>query len=134
MRREIIGTIIVFAVSTGAADVSVVDGDTLSLRTGEKIRIVNLDTPETWKPHCDHELDIGMQAADRLRDLLAKGEILIERTGRDRYGRTLAWVSVDGINVADVLIKEGLGLVYRKGSADKLARIRHWCPGAQLDH
>jgi len=134
MRGAIVSIITVAALSVGAADVEVVDGDTLSLRNGEKIRILDLDTPETWKPHCDHELDVGMQAADRLRELLDVGEIRIERNGRDRYGRTLAWVRVNGINVADILIGEGLGLEYRKGSAEKLARIQHWCPGAQLDY
>ncbi len=134
MKGAIVSIITVAALSFGAADVEVVDGDTLALRNGEKIRILDLDTPETWKPRCDHELDVGMQAADRLRELLDDGEIRIERVGRDRYGRTLAWVRVDGINVADVLIREGLGLEYRKGSAEKLARIQHWCPGAQLDY
>lgn len=132
---------IILAVAASAASTAdasglrVIDGDTFVLQNGETIRIVDLDTPETWKPHCDKELDVGMQAADRLRDLLDSGPVTLRRSGTDRYGRTLASVFVGKTNVAAQLVSEGLGLKYQKGGAAKLARLQHWCgPSAQLDY
>ncbi|WP_025662263.1 thermonuclease family protein [Rhizobium sp. IBUN] len=123
------------ASTANASDLRIIDGDTFELQNGETIRITGLDTPETWKPHCDNELDVGMQAADRLRDLLDSGPVIIRRNGTDRFGRTLARVYVGKTNVATQLVSEGLGLKYQKGGAAKLARLQHWCgPTAQLDY
>ncbi len=122
------------ASTANASEVRVIDGDTFELQSGETIRITDLDTPETWKPHCDNELDVGMQAADRLRNLLDSGPVTIRRGGTDRFGRTLARVYVGKTNVATQLVSEGLGLKYQKGGAAKLARLQHWCgPSPQLD-
>lgn len=112
----------------------VVDGDTIELQGGEKIRLLAIDAPETWKPHCDRELDIGMQASDRLRDMLT-GSITVKRFGFDRYGRTLAMVYTDGVDVGRMLINEQLALPYQPGSAAKLSRLQYWCgPAARLEY
>lgn len=131
----------ILAVATSAASTAyasefrIIDGDTFELQSGETIRIIDLDTPETWKPHCDKELEVGMRAADRLRELLDSGPVTVRRNGMDRFGRTLAWVHVGKTNVAVQLVSEGLGLKYQKGGAAKLARLQHWCgPSAQLDY
>jgi endonuclease YncB( thermonuclease family) len=112
----------------------IIDGDTIELHGGEKIRLLSVDAPEIWKPHCDNELDVGMKAADRLGDLLSDGAITVQRSGTDRYGRTLAVVLVDGHDVGETLVAEGFALPYHPGGAEKLARLQHWCPGAQLDY
>ena len=93
--------------------------------------IADLLAPETFRPHCDNELDAGMLAADRLRDLLNDGTVTISRGGLDRYRRTLVTVWVDGRDVSDTLVYEGLGLRYRPGAAAKLWRLQHWCPGIE---
>lgn len=90
----------------GPRDNCIVDGDTLWLG-GEKIRIVNIDAPEI-NGQCAYERALAITARDRLAELLNAGSIAIEREGVDRYQRTLARVTVDGVDVGSVLVGEGL--------------------------
>ncbi|MEJ6847531.1 thermonuclease family protein [Sinorhizobium fredii] len=133
--KKLIHAAIIAAVSatpTLAANVNLVDGDTIKI--GRKtIRIVEIDTPETYKPRCEAELVKGLAAKQRLRQLLDAGNVTYEPTGTDRYRRTLAHVFADGVNVGSVLIAEGYALPYRPGADAKLERLRAWCgPDAQL--
>jgi endonuclease YncB( thermonuclease family) len=113
--------------------VVLVDGDTLKYE-GETIRLVDIDTPESFRSRCEHELVLALEAKARLRQLVDAGPLIVERHGKDRYGRTLARVVVDGRDVGGTLLREGKALRYRPGRADKLARLRQWCgPDAQLD-
>ncbi|WP_210386044.1 thermonuclease family protein [Phyllobacterium sp. SYP-B3895] len=89
----------------------VVDGDTIHYN-GEKIRIANIDTPEISGAKCDTELKRGLNAKAALK-LLLEGETLEVRrgdptTGRtiDKYGRTLALVSIRGRDVGTILIQQ----------------------------
>jgi micrococcal nuclease len=92
----------------GAAALRVVVGDTFDLGT-ERIRVMGVDAPELHGAACASEYRRAVQARDRLADLLADGPA-IARHGLDRYGRTLAVVTVDGVDVADVLIGGDHGL------------------------
>lgn len=88
----------------------VVDGDTFWL-AGEKIRIADIDTPETHQPKCATERELGPRATARLMGLLNEGPFQIRRLeGRDvdRYGRSLRLVVRDGVSIADTLVDEGL--------------------------
>jgi endonuclease YncB( thermonuclease family) len=111
----------------------IIDGDTFSI-AGEKIRILNIDTPESFKSRCEHELVLALRAKQRLREVLDTGPIEIDRDGRDRYGRTLARVYADGQDIGAILISEGHALPYEPGGNAKLARLRVWCgAGANFD-
>jgi endonuclease YncB( thermonuclease family) len=112
----------------------VVDGDTIRLSsTGETIRIIGVDTPEIYSPHCPAELIAGNAATGRLHFLLRRGNVSVIRFSRpDKYGRTLARVFVGDAEVAKVLIQEGYGVLY-----DGKSRRTHWrdrlCPGVPLN-
>ena len=90
-----------------------IDGDTIIIDR-EHIRIANIDAPEIGHPKCDAELRLGKVAQRRMAELLGTGEIVVHpgdpQDGRlkDRYGRTLATVTVDGRDVGQILIGEGL--------------------------
>jgi len=94
----------------------VVDGDTFWLK-GEKIRVQGYDTPETTTNICggNREVRLGHKATDRLTQLLNSGGVSLQRNGKDRYGRTLADVYVDGVDVGDTLIAEGLARSWPDG-------------------
>lgn len=95
--------------------IHVVDGDTIRTN-GERIRILGLDTPEYGKgARCREEATAAEMARHELQRLLAKGEVAIARQGTDRYGRSLARVTVDGVDVADVLIAQDLARPYNGG-------------------
>ena len=95
-----------------AAAFSTIDGDTINL-DGERVRIANIDAPEIRHAKCGDELDLALEAKARLDELLRAGRIELLRgdpaDGRikDRYGRSLGLIMVDGRDVGEILIKEG---------------------------
>ncbi|SKC08835.1 thermonuclease family protein [Sphingopyxis flava] len=99
----------------------VVDGDTIWLE-GEKIRIADIDTPETHDYRCPAERELGDRATVRLREILEAGTITLKPIDRDtdRYGRKLRIVLVDGKSVGKTLVDEGLARWYEGGR-------RPWC-------
>ncbi|MGH0276956.1 thermonuclease family protein [Sinorhizobium meliloti] len=102
------------AVSSAKAgsNVIIIDGDTIRM-DGITIRIMELDTPETFKSRCENELVLGLAAKEHLRSLLDCGTVTYEATGTDRYGRTLAKVHVGGVNVGQQMIRDGVALPYQ---------------------
>ena len=87
----------------------VIDGDTFWLK-GEKIRIADIDTPETSEPKCQSEYETGMRATYRLRELLNEGPFqlaALNERDEDRYGRKLRIVLRDGQSIGDQLVSEG---------------------------
>ncbi|NLR73058.1 thermonuclease family protein [Novosphingobium sp. ERN07] len=87
----------------------VVDGDTFWLE-GTKIRIADINTPETSQPGCAAEAELGARATRRLVQLLNAGPFMLEVQGRatDRYGRALRVVTRKGSSLAESLVAEGL--------------------------
>jgi endonuclease YncB( thermonuclease family) len=101
----------------------VVDGDTIRVN-GDKIRLVGFNTPEISNVACAAEAAKGEQAKLRLLALLNSGKRSFAATAdmdRDRYGRLLRQVKIDGSDVADTLIAEGLAEPYQGGQK------RNWC-------
>ena len=87
-----------------------VDGDTIRYG-GTKIRLEDIDTPETHEPRCASEAALGRRATRRLLELVNAGPFQLVRTGgrdEDRYGRKLRTITRGGRSVGDVLIAEGL--------------------------
>jgi micrococcal nuclease len=100
----------------------VVDGDTIKAPYGVTYRLLGYDTPETRFAKCDAELELGLAAKHRLEELLARGEVRVLESGKeDRYGRSLAAVTVNGRDVGDILIDEGLARPYQGG------KRASWC-------
>jgi len=87
----------------------VVDGDTFWI-DGTKVRIADIDAPETHPPRCAEEARLGTAATGRLQALLNAGPVTLERRGRDtdRYGRRLRVVTRDGASLGEMLVAEGL--------------------------
>lgn len=100
----------------------VIDGDTIKLGS-QSLRLLNIDAPEVSRPDCEAERALGDKATARLRDLLASGALTIAPNGRlDKFGRPLVRLAVDGRDVGDLLIAEGLAKPWPvKGDPG-------WCP------
>lgn len=95
--------------------ISVYDGDTIRLGQ-ERIRIIGLDTPELGhRAECEFEGLAAEQAKQALIGEIARGNVALHRQGTDRYGRTLARVTVDGRDVAATLIASGHARPYAGG-------------------
>ena len=99
----------------------VVDGDTLWI-AGEKVRVADIDAPETHDYRCPEEKALGDQTTQRLIQLVNSGPVTMQPIDRDedRYGRKLRIVLVNGMSVGDTLVSEGLVRPYEGGR-------RPWC-------
>lgn len=96
--------------------IAVLDGDTLIASDGNvkfRVRIVAMDAPEKGQPYAD-------AAKVRLQQLVLGKNIEIQPVGKgyDLYARVLGHVLVEGVNVADLLITEGLAHYYRPTCKD----------------
>ncbi|QQD18543.1 thermonuclease family protein [Spongiibacter nanhainus] len=86
---------------------SVVDGDSLRLVSGERLRLVNINAAE-MNDRGD-KLVLARRARRFVAEQLAKAEsVVIKRYGHDPYNRTLAEVFVDGRHLGETLLAEGL--------------------------
>lgn len=75
--------------------IKIIDGDTF-LWEGEKIRIYGYDAPEKY--------ELGYELAKiKLALLLSSGVITIEPLAKDKYGRTVARVKVNQIDISELL-------------------------------
>lgn len=116
--------------------IRVIDGDTVALASGERVRLYNIDAPETHKPRCAAEERTGVAAANAVRRMVSAADVSISRcepaTGRcrDRYGRTLATLTTakQG-DVGEALMSLGLALPWKPGKTAHDARAYHWCGG-----
>jgi micrococcal nuclease len=87
----------------------VIDGDTIELESGEKIRYLLADTPEiSGAGDC-----YGAEATRFNADLVLNKtvELSFDVQCTDMYGRTLAYVLVDGQEVNSLIIQRGYGCV-----------------------
>jgi len=122
MALTIIASAALFALcAPGPRNTCVVDGDTFWL-AGEKIRIADINAPETHGARCRFEQDLGDAATRRLIALLNAGPFALESgpRDRDRYGRALRTVVRHGRSLGGELVAEGLAEPWRGRRSD-------WC-------
>ena len=118
----------------------IIDGDTVALpcppetagRPGcsERVRLLDIDAPEISRPRCEAERITGLAARATLADLIRGRSVEVDRHGRDRFGRTLARLSVDDRDVGAAVMAAGFAVPWRPGRAAWADRCRRWCPGA----
>lgn len=82
----------------------VIDGDTVVINGGEKVRYIGLDTPEEGEPFYGE----AKERNSRLVGGKSVRLVFCEAQKRDKYGRLLAWVYSDGVFVNETLVREGL--------------------------
>ena len=96
-----------------ASNVSkVVDGDTITMSNGEKVRLIQIDTPELASKEC-----YGIQAKSELSKLLNQaGEVSLTSDPNldavDKYGRLLRYVFIGNTNLNLKLIEIGAAAPY----------------------
>nr|WP_231848795.1 thermonuclease family protein [Sphingobium sp. SYK-6] len=107
---------------TGGGTNCVVDGDTIWV-DAVKIRIADIDAPETHPPRCDQEAELGRRATGRLLQLVNAGPFEMRAlNGRDAdlYGRKLRVFLRNGQSLGDQLVREGLARAWS-------GRREPWC-------
>lgn len=90
--------------------ITVLDGDTLLVQSGpfqSKLRLVNIDAPEKAQP-------FGLESQQSLQALVGGKTVQVESRAVDQYQRTLAVVSVEGLNVNEEQVRRGLAWAYSR--------------------
>lgn len=91
----------------------VIDGDTVELASGERVRYIGVNAPESVDPRKKAEC-FGKEAAKFNQELVEGNVIRLERdiSNRDKYGRLLRFVYLeDGTLVNEILVREGYASV-----------------------
>lgn len=120
--------LLALCVAAGSAqarsDCRAIDGDTIACGK-QHVRIVNVDTPELGAgARCPAEAALAERARRFTAEQLAGTKVEIRpdpKRPQDRYGRTLARVVVDGIDLGEALVAAGLAREWD-------GKRRPWCP------
>ena len=107
----------------------VIDGDTLQVRVQpyprlriiQRVRILGIDAPETYRPNCPLERELGEAATKYVRDALLGERVLLSHVRFDSFGRLLAVVTVDGEDFAATMIASGHATEYSTSNPT------NWC-------
>lgn len=93
----------------------VVDGDTIVLKDGRKVRYLNIDTPETVKENTPIRC-YGKEASSFNRDVVSGKNILMvgDKEKQDKYGRELRFIFLQGtdttkkeLSINAIMVRKG---------------------------
>lgn len=86
----------------------VIDGDTFEIETGETVRLIGIDTPETVHPIKPVEC-YGPEASNFLKNLIENEEVILIRdlSNTDQYGRLLRYVYFNDLFINEELVAQG---------------------------
>lgn len=120
--RLLLPAALVLLTTAGHADtlagrvVGVADGDTLTVleatNTQHKIRLSGIDSPEKGQP-------FGQRCKQSLSDLAYGHTVAVESDKRDRYGRVIGKVLVDGHDANLEQARRGCGWHYKRYMNDQ---------------
>jgi len=101
------------AISNGVKVIRVIDGDTIEIEGGERIRYIGIDTPETVDPRKPVQC-FGVEASNKNKELVEGKMARLEKdiTDRDAYNRLLRYVWVGDTFVNLELVKRGFAYSY----------------------
>ena len=121
----------------------VVDGDTVDVDIDlgfgvwlhkERVRIYGIDTPESRTRDKDEKAR-GKLAARFLKDCIAEGKEVVLQTklkdSRGKFGRVIATVVVDGVDINQTMIDKHLAVAYF-GQSKKDVEDEHLVNRAKL--
>lgn len=106
----------------------VIDGDTIVLNNGEKVRLIGVDTPESVHPLKPVEY-FSKEASEFTKRLVEGKEIKLgyDWQKRDKYDRLLAYVYLnDGTFLNAEIIKQGYGFAYTRFPFKYLDQFRQY--------
>ena len=98
--------------------VRVIDGDTIELQDGSRVRYLGIDTPETGEPYYS-------EATAKNRELV-EGKVVELQSGlrdKDEYGRLLRYVFIDGTFVNAELVAQGYARAYIFNQDERFSQV-----------
>jgi endonuclease YncB( thermonuclease family) len=91
---------------------SIIDGDTLEIH-GTRIRLWGIDAPESdqlCRGEDSLQYRCGAKTANELAAFIGSQPVTCEPVTIDRYGRTVASCAINGTDLSDWLVRQGLAL------------------------
>lgn len=91
----------------------VIDGDTIEIEGGEKVRYIGIDTPETMDPRKPVQC-FGVESSKKNKELVEGKTVRLEKdiTDRDKYNRLLRYVWLDNTLINLSLVEGGFAYSY----------------------
>lgn len=88
--------------------IRVIDGDTIEIEGGQKVRYIGIDTPETVHPSKPVQC-YGKEASDKNKELVEGKTVELEKdiSETDKYGRLLRYVWIENLLINEFLVQEG---------------------------
>ena len=109
--------------------VSVSDGDTIKVldatNTQHKIRLQGIDAPEKAQP-------FGQKSKQSLSQLVYNKQVTVEYQKKDKYGRTLGKVILNGTDVCLEQIRLGMAWHYKQYESEQSKEDRETYAQAEL--
>ena len=86
----------------------VIDGDTIEIEGGQKVRYIGIDTPETVDPRKPVQC-FGVEASNKNKELVSGKRVRLEKdvSETDKYGRLLRYIYICDTFVNLELVKQG---------------------------
>jgi endonuclease YncB( thermonuclease family) len=125
--RPLVSLILFFVASTAASNepsitatlsgrvVGVTDGDTVRIlvdKTTLNVRLEGIDAPESGQP-------FGSRARHALSAMVFGQIVIVQKTGEDRFQRTLGVVFKDDVSINAAMIEDGFAWHYTEYSKDR---------------
>jgi len=106
----------------------VIDGGTIKLTNGERVRLIGVDTPETVHP--SKPVEYFGKEASAFTKRMCEGKVVkleLDWEKRDKYNRLLAYVYLeDGTFLNAEIVKQGYGHAYTKFPFKYLEEFREY--------
>ena len=98
--------------------IRVIDGDTVELLDGRRVRYLGIDTPEIGERYYE-------EASDKNRELVGGKTVELQRGNRDEdvYGRLLRYVYIENVFVNAELVTEGYARAYIFDHEERYSRV-----------
>lgn len=86
---------------------NVIDGDTIVISGGERVRLLGIDTPEKGE-------FFYKESKARMEQLVENKEVLLKKEGenKDKYGRILRYIFLNDTNINLQMVEEGFAICY----------------------
>lgn len=118
----ILGLLVLFGQSSSATSVTVkgtvlrvLDGDTIDLRMSDRdirVRFSGIDAPEKLQEY-------GANASEQLKRMIEGDQVVVQVSGKDRYGRYIGSVWRGRTNINLIMVERGHAWVYRRYTKSK---------------
>lgn len=89
----------------------VIDGDTIEIEGGQRVRYIGIDTPETVDPRKPVQC-YGQEASNKNKELVAGKRVRLEKdiSNTDKYGRLLRYIYIGDEFINNTLVLQGFAV------------------------